>query len=144
VPPKPRRKQQQPDRPPLYDPAAHTDPQQLVFTELYCLCGSLWRQRDPVAYVAPRVAEFIERHTGRSHGPASKADCIRAREARREALCMAAGKPEQFRAKTYEHIDTNDVEVWPWPRFPPPEPPAGHAGRIAPAKPRRLTAGQEG
>lgn len=120
MPTKPR-KQKQPDLPPLYDPAVHTDPDLAVFVELYCACGALWRQRDPVSYVEPRVVEFLAAHTGRMHGPASKAACIDAREARREAAFKARGN-SGYRRRDYPNLDTADTTARPWPAFPVPLP----------------------
>jgi hypothetical protein len=126
-----QRKTKQPDRPPLYDPAVHTDPDVEVFVELYCVCGALWRQRDPVSYVEPRVREFLAAHTGRMHGPASKATCIDAREARREAGFKALGRAD-YRRRDYPNLDTTDATVREWPAFPVP---VVHVA--APAVPRR-------
>jgi hypothetical protein len=106
------------ERPPLYDPAVHTDPAQPVFTELYCACGGLWRQRDPVAVVAPMVAWFTAKHTGDGHGPASKADCIAERETRREAAFRAAGKAGEYRPREHPHIDITSSELRSWPQLP--------------------------
>lgn len=141
MPTKPR-KRKQPDRPPLYDPTVHTDPELVVFTELYCQCGALWRQRDPASHVAPRVAEFVALHTGRGHGPASKAQTMHAREARREAKYVARGRAADFRARTYSNVDTTDTEVRPWPRFHVRAPMQPSAARSVPAVPRRLTEGE--
>jgi hypothetical protein len=104
--------------PPLYDPAVHTDPSQVVFTELYCACGGLWRQRDPVEFVAPMVAAFIAQHTGDGHVPVSKADCIGEREARREAAYRAAGRAGEYQPREHPNLDTTCTQPRPWPQLP--------------------------
>ncbi|SHL53226.1 hypothetical protein SAMN05443637_13522 [Pseudonocardia thermophila] len=106
------------ERPPLYDPAVHTDPEQWVFTELYCECGGLWRQRDPVAYVEPQVRAFLARHSGEGHGPATKKACITAREQRRKAAYAVAGQVGRYQPKQYPHIDSACTKRRPWPVFP--------------------------
>lgn len=103
---------------PLFDPAVHTQPTQVVFAELYCACGSLWRQRDPVAYLAPMVADWIRQHAGDGHGPVSKAECVTEREARREAAFRVAGQHEQYAPKEHPHLDTTCTKDRPWPVFP--------------------------
>lgn len=106
------------DRPPLYDPAVHTDPKQVVFAELYCLCGGIWRQRDDVATLREWVANWIGRHTGDGHGAASKAAAVDERESRKEAAMRARGRGDQYRRKDYLNLDTTDTTVRPWPAFP--------------------------
>jgi hypothetical protein len=116
------------DRPPIYDPAVHTDPAQEVFIELYCECGGILRQRDPVSYVkrGPLPA-FLGRHIGAGHGPASKSDAVAAREKRREAAHVLAG--EEYSPREYPNLDTTDTTVIPWPDLStltaPPETPEG-------------------
>lgn len=104
------------DHAPLYDPAAHTvdggDP--VVFVELYCRCGALHRQRDPVSYVAPFVARWRERHTGTGHGEATKAQCVAERERRREAAHVVAGKAHEYAPKAHANLTVDD-EPRPWP-----------------------------
>lgn len=106
------------ERAPLYDPAVHTRPDTWVFTELYCLCGALWRQRDPVAWVEPQVRDFLARHAGAGHGPASKAACVTEREAKREAAFRLAGEHDRYQPKPYPHLDTACAKPRPWPAFP--------------------------
>lgn len=106
------------ERPPLYDPAVHTDPAQLVFTELFCLCGGIWRQRDPVEVVEPFVRSWLAQHVGEGHGPASKKQAVDEREARKEAALRAVGRGAEYRRKTYERLDDTDTTVLPWPTFP--------------------------
>lgn len=104
------------DRAPLYDRAAHTvengDP--VVFVELYCLCGSLHRQRDPVSYVLPFLATWRERHGGGGHGEATKAECLAERERRREAAHVVAGKAADYAPKPHANLAVDD-EPRPWP-----------------------------
>lgn len=107
------------DRPPLYDPAVHVDPNQWVFVELYCACGAIWRQRDPVSFVEPQVRDFLARHAGDGHGPACKADAVAARERVREAAFLVAGRSGEYQPKTYTNIDTACTRERPWPVFPP-------------------------
>lgn len=106
------------ERPPLYDPARHVDPKQWVFVELYCLCGAVWRQRDPVAFVEPQVRDFLARHAGEGHGPASKKACIAAREERRRAVFVVRGEVARYQQKQYSNIDASCTRKRPWPVFP--------------------------
>lgn len=100
---------------PLFDPAVHTDPNQLVYLELYCLCGSLLRQRDPVWAVEYMAGDFIGKHTGDGHGPASKAACIKEREAVREAAFRMAGRAAEYRPKPHPNLDVKCRKARPWP-----------------------------
>ncbi len=106
------------ERPPLYDPAVHTDPLQVVFVELYCLCGALWRQRDPVSWVEPQVRDFLTRHGGNGHGPASKKDCIDQREVVREAALVAQRRGVEYERKIYPNIDDQCTAERAWPVMP--------------------------
>jgi hypothetical protein len=108
------------DRPPTYDPAVHLDPEQTVFVELYCACGALWRQRDPVAYVEPQVRDFLTRHAGDGHGPVSKKACIDARERVREAVLVGQRRGHEYTRKTYANIDDQCTADRAWPVFPDP------------------------
>src|SRR5690349_3865589 len=77
---------------PRYNPAEHTDPDQDVYLELYCRCGSIRRQRDPVQLVRETVADWWALHgSADGHGPASNAEAVAEPEARREAAHRAAG-----------------------------------------------------
>jgi hypothetical protein len=111
--------------PPLYDPRIHTDPDQWVFTELYCTCGALWRQRDPVSYVEPQVRDFLARHAGEGHGPATKKACVAAREAKRKAAFVLRDQAHRYQPKPYPNLDAGCTKKRPWPVFPEPvTPPA--------------------
>ncbi len=112
------RKTPDPGLPPLYDPAAHTDPDQMVFVELYCLCGAIWRQRDPVSHVEPFVRAWLGMHTGDGHGPASKRAAVAEREARREATFRAQGRADQYTPKEHPNLDVECGRDRPWPAFP--------------------------
>lgn len=100
---------------PLFDPAIHTNPHELVYAELYCLCGSLLRQRDPVWAVEYMAGDFIKKHTGDGHGPASKAACIKEREAQREAAFRMVGRAAEYRPKTHNNLDVKCRKARPWP-----------------------------
>ena len=104
--------------PPLYDPAVHTDPGQVVYAELYCRCGSLWRQRDPVWAVRPMVADWIGRHRGPGCGEASKADCVAERESRREAAFRAQGRGDEYAPRDHPNLDVTCTQPRPWPVLP--------------------------
>lgn len=106
------------DPPPAYDPAVHADPDQWVFVELYCACGALWRQRDPVSYVEPQVRDFLARHTGEGHGPATKKACVAAREAKRKAAFLLADQAARYQPKPYPNLDTSCTKKRAWPVFP--------------------------
>lgn len=101
---------------PLYDPAVHTvaggDP--TVYVEVFCKCGSLHRQRDPVSYVLPFLDSWRAKHAGDGHGEATKAQCLAERELRREAAHVVAGKGDQYEPKTYANLAVDD-EPRPWP-----------------------------
>jgi hypothetical protein len=101
---------------PLYDPAAHTvdggDP--TVFAEMYCKCGSVWRQRDPVSLVLPFLESWQKQHTGAGHGEATKAQAIAEREKRREAAHVMKGIGDQYEPKPYDRFQVDD-ELRPWP-----------------------------
>lgn len=108
------------DRPPPYDPAVHTDPEQMVFVELYCQCGALWRQRDPVSYVEPQVRDWLTRHAGEGHGPTSKKACIDQREVVREAALVGQRRGHEYMRKTYANLDDQCTAQRAWPVFPEP------------------------
>lgn len=100
---------------PLYDPAVHKPgDDSVVYIELFCSCGSVRRQRDPVSYIAPVVADWHAVHTGPGHQEASKQECITARETRREAALVAAGRGHQYQPRDYPHL-TIDDQPRPWP-----------------------------
>jgi hypothetical protein len=104
-------------QPPLYDPQSHLDPQQVVFVELYCMCGAIWRQRDPVEVVEPFVRGWLAKHQGAGHGPASKNAAVEERERRKEAVLTAAGRAGDYERKTYDHLDDTCTRPRPWPVF---------------------------
>lgn len=105
------------DRPPPYDPAVHVDPAMWVFAEMYCACGGLWRQRDPVSYVEPQVRAWLDRHSGQGCSPTSKATCVTEREARREAAFRAQGRGNEYAPKDHPNLDTTCIRDRPWPVF---------------------------
>jgi hypothetical protein len=107
------------DAPPTYDPAVHTDPDEWVYVQLFCLCGSIWRQRDPVHTVEPFVRQWIAAHTGDGHGEASKADAIAEREARREAAFRVQGIAHEYEPKEHPNLDVTCTKPRPWPVLPP-------------------------
>lgn len=104
---------------PLYDPAIHKadDGDPMVFAELYCKCGGgVFKQRDPVSYITPRLRDFLARHTGDRHGPATKAEFAAAREIIREAAHVAAGTPDDYTPWVYTHLEIDDAPR-PWPQL---------------------------
>lgn len=104
-----------PGEPPLYDPAQHRDPDEQVYLELYCACGSIRRQIDPVRLVRATLADWLPQHQGDGHGPASKADAVAEREARREAAHRAAGRAGGYERGDYPHLDDTCTQPRPWP-----------------------------
>jgi len=104
---------------PLYDPAVHTvqDDDPTVYVELYCTCGAIHRQRDPVSYVLPFLAGWHDRHAGDGHGEATKAACVTEREKRREAAHVVAGIAHEYQPKDHAHLQVDD-EARPWPALP--------------------------
>lgn len=106
------------DAPPTYDPAVHVDPDEWVYVQMFCLCGSVHRQRDPLRDVLPYVAAFLARHDGAGHGPASKADCIAEREARREAAFRVQGRTDEYAPKEHPSLNTECTKPRPWPQVP--------------------------
>lgn len=99
---------------PAYDPAVHTveDGDPTVYVEVFCTCGALHRQRDPVSYVLPFLESWHARHSGNGHGEATKAECVGERERRREAAHVVAGT--EYQPKTYANLAVDD-EARPWP-----------------------------
>ena len=106
------------DAPPYYDPAVHTDPDQWVYVQVFCACGGVHRQRDPVRDVLPFLATWLTRHDGPGHGPVSKADCIAEREARREAAFRVQGKAHEYAPKDHPLLNTECTKPRPWPQVP--------------------------
>ncbi len=98
---------------PLYDPAEHTDPDQMVEVAVFCECGGAHRQLDPVSYILPMIATFREKHKGAGHSPVPAREAIREREARREAALRAAGQAAGYKPKKYAGLDV-DTPVWDW------------------------------
>lgn len=121
---------------PVFDPATHLDAQggprpvvvdgvtdhrgAFVFSEQYCTCGGMLRQRDPAGIVAPRVAAFLARHVTPACQPASKAVCVEAREAARRDFVNANPQYGPYSPKTYDRLDVSDPRVIPWPEMPRP------------------------
>jgi hypothetical protein len=103
------------DHVPVYDPAVHTDPGQPVFVELYCRCGGIRRQRDPVSIVAPVVVDWVAFHAGDGHGPVSKAEAVLERETRREAGMRALGRGDLYVRGDYPNLDDTCTQPRPWP-----------------------------
>lgn len=88
------------DEPPLYDPAVHdTDTDPVVRLAMYCACGGVFAQVDPVSHCLPQIADFREKHSGKGHGAASPKVALAEREARREAGFRAAGRQAEYKPK---------------------------------------------
>jgi hypothetical protein len=86
---------------PPYDPAVHTlEDNPTVLVELWCACGVAHRQVDPVTHVAPQVAGFAARHSGPGHWSVPGEQALAEREARREAGFRAAGRQDEYEART--------------------------------------------
>lgn len=113
---------------PLYDPATHTRPATVVYTELVCACGAIRRQRDPVAVQVPFLRAWLAAHAGDGHGPASKSDAVAERERRKRAAMEAAGIGDQYAPKDYANLDTTSTAVIPWPELPDEPPPGAYLG----------------
>lgn len=86
---------------PAYDPKTHTveDENPTVRVDLWCECGGLWSQIDPVSHVLPQIKDFAEKHSGEGHGPTTAKKSLAEREARREASFRAAGRQSEYKAK---------------------------------------------
>jgi hypothetical protein len=104
--------------PPGYDPAVHTDPKRMVRVDLFCTCGGVWRQRDPVELVVPYVQAFVRRHDGDGHGPATIAEFVEERETRKQAALRATGNGHLYQPKTFETLDPTCTAPRPWPVLP--------------------------
>lgn len=109
---------------PLFDPAVHLtadgtpiegDP--TVFTELYCRCGGMHRQRDPVSLVMLMLSTFLTRHPwgDGTHGEVSKAQCVAARELARLDAFKAQDKADEYSPREYTNLDHTDDSPRPWP-----------------------------
>lgn len=87
---------------PVYDPGVHTAGENpVVRLEVYCECGGLLRQTDPVSHVLPQLRDFESRHHGPGHGPATAEESLTEREARREAGFRAAGRQDEYEPKEH-------------------------------------------
>lgn len=105
--------------PPVYDPATHIDPNETVHVQLFCTCGGVWRQIDPVSIVEPYVRQWLARHPVEDgHGAATIAEAIDERESRKQAAMRAGGKGGEYQRKTYETLDDTCTAARPWPVFP--------------------------
>jgi hypothetical protein len=104
------------DPAPLYDPAVHTveDGDPKVYVELFCLCGGIFRQRDPVSYVKDRAARFIARHSGKGHGEATKAACVESIERIRHAAHVMHSIEDEYAPKDRPNLHIDD-QPRPWP-----------------------------
>lgn len=88
---------------PLYDPKLHSvEDNPTVRLGLYCACGGLWTQVDPVSHCLPQIEDFQQRHPGKGHGPVSPLECLEEREARREAGFRAAGRKDEYKPKAHK------------------------------------------
>lgn len=88
---------------PAYDPAAHTvEDNPTVAVDLYCACGGLFRQVDPVTHVLPQIEDFRVKHTGEGHGPTTAKKSLTEREARRKAGFRMAGRQAEYEPKEHE------------------------------------------
>lgn len=87
---------------PAYDPTVHTveggNPP--VRVGLWCSCGGVLRQTDPVSHVLPQLVDFRERHSGSGHQPTTPENSAAEREARREAGFRAAGRQDEYEPKS--------------------------------------------
>ena len=101
------------DQPPLYDPSIHTDPDQMVYVELYSTSGAIWRQRDPVSLVEPFVRDWIARQQAAGFEATSKAGAVAVREGLRKLQMGAAYEP-----RDYPNLDAACKKPRPWPVFP--------------------------
>lgn len=102
--------------PPTYDPEVHTDPDELVHVQLFCRCGGVWRQIDPVHLVEAFVRDWLKRHPeGEEHGPATIAEFVEERETRKHAALRAVGKAHEYQPKTYATLDATCTAPRPWP-----------------------------
>jgi hypothetical protein len=115
------KKQPAEERPPFYDPAVHTDPNQWVSVELVCSCGRIWRQHDPVSLVEPQVRDWLACHTGEGHAPASIADAVAEQERRRRAAFVVVGREQDYQPRERPYLDTTDTTVRPWPALDQPQ-----------------------
>lgn len=89
------------DGPQLYDPAVHdTDTDPVVRVAMYCACGGVFAQVDPVSHCLPQIADFRAKHSGKGHGAASPKVALAEREARREAGFRAAGRQDEYERKS--------------------------------------------
>lgn len=86
---------------PTYDPARRQGgrpdsytPDDLVYAERFCSCGGILRIRGRVVQVAEWVDGFDYKH--RDHRPASKAECIAAREEKRRRAMGADYTPKAY------------------------------------------------
>ncbi|GAA0897695.1 hypothetical protein [Pseudonocardia zijingensis] len=114
-------KQAADERPPFYDPAVHTDLDQWVYVELVCSCGRIWRQKDPVQLVEPQVRDWLARHAGEGHAPASIAAAVAEQERRRHAAFVVVGREQDYQPRERAYLDTSDTTARPWPAFDQPE-----------------------
>ena len=115
------------DHAPMFDPAIHLNAEgvalpegddergPMVYVELYCQCGGIRRQRDPVAYVLTTVRDFQAQHGGPGCGTAAKATCVEEREARRKAAFRQVGRLDDYERQPYEHLDATCTLDRPWP-----------------------------
>jgi len=85
---------------PAYDPGVHApDDEQLLLLEMWCECGMVHRQVDPVSHLLPQLADFRAKHTGKGHGATDAATALAEREARREAGHRATGLQDEYEPK---------------------------------------------
>lgn len=86
---------------PAYDPKVHTveDDNPTVLVEMWCLCGGLWTQIDPVSHVLPQIEDFQSKHSGDGHGRTTAKKALLEREVRREASFRAAGRQSEYESK---------------------------------------------
>jgi hypothetical protein len=103
---------------PVYNPADHMDPKEVVQVHLFCQCGGAHRQVDPVELVVPFVRAFLDKHRGDGHGPVSIAEMVAERESRKQAALRATGRGQEYRRKTWETLDPTCTASRPWPVLP--------------------------
>ncbi len=88
--------------PPPYDPASHSvEDNPMVSVELYCVCGGVFRQIDPVDHVLFQIEDFRVKHSGKGHGVTDGKKALVERELRREAAFRAAGRQSEYKAKKH-------------------------------------------
>lgn len=85
-----------PDTPPVYDPAEHADePELVVALRMFCGCGAMHQQVDPVRHVHGPIQTWRSVHVGGGHGPVDAAAAVEERDTRRWAALRAEGRQSE-------------------------------------------------